>query len=174
MYRYDSNNKVLEECAYSIDGKQLRTQTMYEYDEKGNLKSSSSKSLRENYVWRKDIYTYDESGRLASHTNYSYKQDGSNDGKTITCYNEYGDIASKESFWSNMEVRSLLSCYEYDTYGSVVAEKKYDEEDKLFKDLKYTITYDEHGNRLTYEQQQHIDEYSYYILGQRKYNITYR
>lgn len=173
VMKYDSDNKLVDESAYSLDGKEHRSQYLYEYDSKGNLISETHKSIWRNYIWKIEAYTYDDSNRLVSHTRDTYKEDGSSEGKRIEIFNEYGDLIDVENYWGDMS-RSIKYSYKYDCYGGLVEKKSYDENDKLEKHLIFEMTYDSQGNRLTYQQQTHYDEYSYSISDYRKYNIFYR
>lgn len=171
---YNSENKLIEENAYSLDGKEHRLKRSYEYDGNGNLIKETLWATRTSNIIRIDEYTYDESNIKTEQTICHYDDNGMISSKSISRYNKDGDNTADEYYEGLENTLDRKYTYAFDTYGNLIEEKRFDNNNQLTKHTTYHITYDSHGNRLTHESHTHIDKSSYYLGDQVQYEIYYR
>jgi hypothetical protein len=151
---YDSEHRLLERNTYGIKEGDHRLRTTNEYDEKGHLVKHATYSGKTKNIIRLEYNIYDESDRCIETIIELYDNSDVLTSKSIYRFNENGDCIAREYYSGPENKVDWKSYYTYDTYGGLKEEKKYNENDELEKHIIYYITYDSHGNRLTFEGRQ--------------------
>lgn len=127
-FEYDDQGRVVSEESTDYRFGSDVTDTDYAYDDAGRLVSRTSSY--DSGTWSKDAYDYDDAERLVKITSSGSGSDYTS-GYTYA-YDNAGELASKQYFYSKSDSSSYPTTYSYDDQGHCTAETTQSEyEDKM-------------------------------------------